>query len=114
MTSAELDELVWLEPWSAVEERHRAALERELQRELIAGHVLFGREARAVGRRKDRDDVLFALFAAGGPSELAVVHLTYARETTPDWPHTMLFASAAEFVAGCMRPDHEELTDDDV
>ena len=111
MTSGELDGLVWLEPWSAVDERHREGLERELQRELIAGHVLFGREVRAVGRRHDRDDVLFA---AGGPSELAVVHLTYAREATPDWPHAMLFASVAEFVEGCMRPDHDELTDDDI
>jgi hypothetical protein len=39
-----------------------------------AGHVLFGRTVRAIGRRQDCDDVLFYL----GESVLqfAVVHLT--------------------------------------
>jgi hypothetical protein len=42
------------------------------------------------------------------------VHLTYIRESRAEWPQAMLFASFTEFVEGCMKPDHEELVDDDV
>lgn len=109
VTTAEIDQLEWLEPWAPVEEPQREALERELKRELIASHVLFGRNARAIARSDD--EVLFAL---DGPSELAVVHLTYVRETRAEWPQVMVFPSVTEFVEGCMKPDHEELVDDDV
>jgi hypothetical protein len=111
MESSRLDDIEWLEPWIGVEDRARESTERELTRELAAGHVLFGRKARAVGRRQDQDDVLFAL---DGPRQFAVVHLTYARETRPEFPHTLVFESIQEFVEGCMLPDHEEFTDEDV
>ena len=111
METTEKDDLEWLEPWAPVDELLRDALERELDRELVAGHVLFGREIRALARRHDRDDVLFV---AESPRQFAVVHLTYARETRPEWPHAMIFGSLQEFAEGCMVPDHEELTDEDV
>ena len=102
------DNFEWLEPWVPVADQDREGMERELTHELAAGHVLFGRKARAIGRRNDQDDVLFVV---DGPRQFAVVHLTYARETRPEWPHTIVFESVQEFVEACMLPDHEEYTD---
>ena len=111
MDTPEFEGLEWLEPWTPVPDRDREEMERELTRELRPGHVLFGRNARAIGQREDQDDVVFVV---DGPKQFAVVHLTYARETHPDWPHTLVFESLEEFVEGCMLPDHEEFTDEDV
>lgn len=49
----------------------------------------------AMGRRVDRDDVLFRLGGARGG--FAVVHLTYRGrpEIGPAWPATVLYESAA-------------------
>jgi hypothetical protein len=102
--------LTWLEPWQPMAAPARSAAEAALRRELGAGHALFGRPAHAIAKRSDSDDVLFALEA---PGELAVVHLTRARNRAPDSPHAMLFASVAEFVEGCMQPDHAEYTEAD-
>jgi len=73
----------WRDPWVPVSKDHAPLLKGELSRELPAGHALYGRHARAIARRLDRDDVLFLL--DGGPC-VAVVHLTYLSqpEQTPD------------------------------
>ena len=104
MTSVlpELDDVEWLDPWRPTPR----GLETELAREVGPGHVLAGRRAVAVARRTDNDDVLFHL--PDGPALLAVVHLTWTcqRERKPEWPHTVLYHSVAEFVERCMRQDH--------
>jgi hypothetical protein len=66
-------------------------LERELQRELSAGHPLAGLAPSAVARRDDRDDVLFDLH----DGRYAVVHLTWSKASPPDprWPTAIVFAS---------------------
>jgi hypothetical protein len=50
--------------------------------------------------------VLFHL--PDGPALLAVVHLTWTGqpERRPEWPHTELYHSVADFAERCMRPDH--------
>ena len=65
--------------WRAIDGQEAAALEEELRRELPAGHVLHGRQVRAIARRDDCDDVAFEVVDAG----LCIVHLTYERETDP-------------------------------
>jgi len=104
MRPDELQNLTWLEPWHPV----AAGLEAELEREVGEGHPLFGREAVAVGRRFDCDDVLFYLPGGGPP--LAVVHLTWAgrREKSPEFPQTEFYGSVNDWVERRMRPDHEE------
>jgi hypothetical protein len=102
--------LTWLEPWQPLAAAARGPFEHALQRELTAGHALFGRSARAIAKRIDTDDVLFAL---EDPEQLAVVHLTHARNRTPEWPHSMVFESVQDFVEGCMQPDHAEHTESD-
>jgi len=101
--------VAWLEPWTLIDAPEREAFERELLRELLPGHVLFGRTARAIARCTDRDD---ALFIVDGPRQLAVVHLTYSRATSGDRPHAMIFETVSDFVEGCLSPDHAEFADD--
>jgi hypothetical protein len=68
------------------QERLRA-LEAELRRELIIGHVLYGRQVQAKAIRDDSDDVVFEL----DDGSLAVVHLTWATGSDATWPYTLLF-----------------------
>jgi hypothetical protein len=92
----------YLPPWYATAE---ASLVAELKRELCIGHVLMGREVQVLARRQDRDDVLFAL--CDEPGQVAMVHLTFNRETNPNWPRTEVFASI-EGWRPTMEADHAE------
>lgn len=90
-----------LEPWFATT---GLQLVEELRRELSPGHVLEGIEVSAIGQRKDRDDVLYAL--QDGSNRLAVVHLTYSksRETRSSYPITRVFANLElwlEYMSAC-------------
>src|SRR4051794_32500517 len=93
-----------LEPWRSVTEADRLHFEEELRRELMPGHVLAGTTVRAIARRQDCDDVLFEIIGDG----VAVVHLTWARETSASWPRTERFASMADWVERRMKPDHAD------
>jgi hypothetical protein len=105
--ATETTKVEWLEPWSAViDDKMRATLEAELIAEVAQGHTLFQRPARAIARRDDQDDVLYAV---GTPSELAVVHLSYAaRPDRPPLPTTAIFESMAAFIQDRMKLDHDE------
>jgi hypothetical protein len=92
-----------LEPWHLVTEEERSRLEVELNRELSFEHVLTGKTLRALARRQDCDDVLFEVDGVG----LAVVHLTWSRETRPDWPNTEIYGSITDWIERRMKPDHE-------
>ena len=95
-----IDDVELLEPWQRVNSRE--ALETELARELLPGHRLHGRHGlRALARRADRDEVLFA-----NETLAAVVHLTWAKETDPAFPSADLYPSLAAWVTDRMAPDH--------
>ena len=79
----------WLDPWIPVSSG--GALEQELATELPARHILKGVSVRAIARRLDNDDVLFEL--SGHEKPLAVVHLSYRRESDRQLPWTVLFDS---------------------
>ena len=100
-----LRNLQWLDPWYPVS---LPGIEAELENEVGPAHPLFGRKAVCVGRRDDRDDVLFFLPSNSPP--LAVVHLTWSRRTeeNPVWPHTTFYSSLSDWVERCMKPDHFE------
>ena len=87
----------WPEPWGAIDNAAVAsAFESELQKELSAGHPLFGLPLRAVGRRWDCDDVLFAV--DDGSERVAAVHLTWARgPEEPPWPGSALYDDFADW-----------------
>ena len=93
----------WLAPWNEVVDGAEFAL--ELAREMPPQHVLRGVPVNAIARRFDCDDVLFELL--DGSARVAVVHLTYNRETKAQWPHTEIFKDREEFVRTRMATDHE-------
>lgn len=97
----------WLVPWHPVDDPAvRRSLLAEFQREIPKGHVLTGASLTVIGRRQDRDDVLFAL----SDGRVAIVHLTYSRnrERIPDYPRTRLFSSLERFVEEAMKPAHSD------
>jgi hypothetical protein len=100
----------WLVPWSSIADDpdQRAGMERELRRELSAGHPLYGLPVRTLGRRQDCDDVLFAV--EDGTGRVAVVHLTWTHSPPerPPWPGTSVYPSFEAWVAEGMGPDHDD------
>lgn len=83
-----------LEPWSATSDVH---ILDEFRREMAPGHVLEDIELSPVARRKDCDDVLFAL--DDGSGRFAVVHLTFSksRERDSRFPRTWFFKDRETF-----------------
>lgn len=90
-----LRESMFTEPWSGISEYpegHQAALEKELERELSGGHILFGLSSSVIAKREDRDDILIQ-------NELGyfVVHLTWSGKAESDnYPISDLFATLEE------------------
>ncbi len=76
----------WVKPWQPIDSPpEAAAFAAELQAELAPDHYLYGLPVRAIARRADRDDVLFAL--EDGSGRVAWVHLTWAlRPERLPWP----------------------------
>lgn len=102
-----------LTPWSAFAElfdQQGAAqmLATRLKNDLPQGHVLEHCDVRAVARRSDKDYVLFEII--GAESRLAVVHMTWRKESDPHWPSTRVFRNWREFADKAMIPDHREFT----
>lgn len=95
-----MEDVVLLEPWARV--TNATDLETELKRELVAGHSLFGRPGlRAVAKRTDSEDVLFI-----GDNLVAVVSLTWAKDTKPELPKVQIHPSLDQWVSRRMTPDH--------
>jgi hypothetical protein len=103
MKVEDIKEVLFLEPWQLT----GPGLESELAQEVSEQHPLFGKRAVAVARRHDNDDVLF--FLPDRPQPLAVVHLTWRREQSPEWPWTVFFSSLQDWVERCMKRDHDEI-----
>jgi hypothetical protein len=106
MTKFEPSKIQWRVPWWPTPPEQEARTIAELYREMPAGHALFGRNVQPIGYRQDCDDVLFYL--GESVPQFAVVHLTYLRETRPEWPETMLFDTLATWIEQCMIPDAED------
>ena len=98
----------YLHPWVLVE-GEAANLVAELQREVTQDHPLYGLKVRAIARRCDSDDVLFALEGI----EVAEVHLTWTGRPEVDstWPTVRLFHTFSEWLRDGMMPDHYETWD---
>jgi hypothetical protein len=92
----------FLLPWDEIAPEIQRYFEQELQREVGRNHPLDQVSAKAIARRIDRDDVLFAL----ADGRCVVVHLAFAgRETRSDYPSARFFESIESWVENCMRPD---------
>lgn len=90
-TAADLSDL-----WTVVLDTEEGRdLERELQRELVEGHVLASRDFWAVAARKLRKEVLYWL---PRDERWSVVHLTWSDDLGPGWPSTVICDSWREVV----------------
>jgi len=99
-----MENIEWLEPWGETEPN---GFETELKREVKSGHPLYGIQVKAIARRFDCDDVLFALVKHS--HALAVVHLTYSSsEFNSQWPQTRFFANLEDWIENCMKPDNQD------
>jgi len=97
----------WTSPWYPVSLEQGTEIIAELHREISPGHLLFGCAAQAVGRHQSRDDVLLCLGET--VPQFAVVHLTYAQETRPEWPYVRLFDTLEAWIEHCQTPDEAHL-----
>jgi hypothetical protein len=96
-----------LKPWEALTGAEKSeSFSAQLKTTLPEMHVLNGLKVTAVAARIDRDDVLFEV--VGGETPLAVVHMTWRKETDPRWPSTKLFRSWEHWVQEDMQPAHED------
>lgn len=94
-----MKQLKYSELWRVT---HDKVLALELKREIAKGHPLWGVDVIAIAIGGNGDDVLFEI----PNGKYAYVHLTWRKETKPDWPHCEIFENfekAQEFI------DSEEL-----
>lgn len=89
-----------IELWEEIRPKAQQAFVTELKREVVPGHLLYKVPVEAIARRSGTDDVLFAIL---GSASVAVVHLSYSKETNPQWPRTEFFADLSEWKAHCLR-----------
>ena len=82
--------------WQALTHEHAAAANRELVRELCPGHVLLGRNCRAIAKCIAADDFLYTIDDLG---QVAQVHLTYQVERRPNWPSAKIFDSLSDWAS---------------
>ena len=96
-----------VQPWEPIDPAMATKFEDEYATEIGKGHPLYGVPVRAVGRRIDRDDVLFQLLRH--LCDYAVVHLTWSgrEESDPAWPGFELFLDE-ELMEKCIRPAQKE------
>jgi len=79
------------DPWWIVTDSVAETLENELSKELSSDHILYAKKALAVARREDNDDVVYWIKEL---DKFAVVHLTYGKEISPNFPKTELYTLA--------------------
>ena len=95
----------WPVPFMPIDQTEdQRRLEAELTRELRPSHSLFGVPMRAIGRRPDQDDVLFAL--SDGTGRVAEVRLTWAAHEQPPWPHVELFDDIEHWMRSRRKADY--------
>jgi hypothetical protein len=103
--------IVLLAPWVGFTEKQQERamlLSSRLRSDLPQGHLLSGLDLMAVAARTDRDDVLFEVIGVEKP--LALVHMTWRKETDPRWPQTRLFRNWQQWIEEAMLPDHKDFT----
>lgn len=83
--------------WSEIK-NSKGTFEKELDKEINKGHILYGIKVREIAHREDCDDVLFLLM--DGTNRYAVVHLTWARsvEDNSSFPRTKIYDSIIDLI----------------
>lgn len=82
------------ETWRELSNEEQIHFTQELRNEVCETHALANVSVRAMARRKT-DDFLFC--GIDGEPRCFVVHLTWHKETVPDFPWTTEFGSFEDF-----------------
>ena len=82
--------------WVALSSEKRLTFTEELKNELCGSHGLFGKNLVAIARRESADDFLF--IDEDNNNQCFIVHLTWRKETKPDWPWTTTFRDFSDFL----------------
>jgi hypothetical protein len=89
-----MEEIKWPIGWRPIgDDEIGTAFEAELYRELCTAHALYGLRVSTLGRRNDGDDFLFSL----EDGRVTEVHLTWQRESIPEWPKAQLYRGIEEW-----------------
>ena len=84
--------------WDFIDESRERFFTTELHNELCSTHLLYQRSVIAITDKDGSDDVLFK--CTDGP-ELFEVHLTWKKETRPEWPRTKMHKDMHAFLESC-------------
>ncbi|MGB0907454.1 MAG: hypothetical protein ACPGVT_08170 [Maricaulaceae bacterium] len=87
--------------WIVLPEDSKLNIRNELIRELCDTHCLHGQDLRPIARHQGRDDFLFA--RADDAPDCYVVHLTWSKETSPNFPWTTAFKSYSDFTQNVQK-----------
>jgi len=82
------------ETWRELSAEETSQFTRELREEVCETHVLANVNVEAIARRKT-DDFLFR--GKDGDARHFIVHLSWHKETSPDFPWTTEFSSREDF-----------------
>jgi hypothetical protein len=98
----------WKTPWRLLDPgAEMQGVQKRLEQEIAPEHPLHGKQATAIARRIDRDDILVRL----GDGTYANVHLVWGRpgaERNPDkHPTSFVYGSLDAFVSA-MQKDFDE------
>jgi hypothetical protein len=99
-----MNNIEWLEPWYGLTEQEKPVFEKQLRKEITAGHPLAGVHCQAVGKNGCNDDVLFRMNE--GELALAVVHLVWNGSTDNKYPRTQFYKNWQDFVDHRMEEDN--------
>lgn len=102
VTAAYID-LNILRPWQQIE--NPQFYENELKKEIGILHPLFWKKVTAIGKRSDRDDVLFEVT---GARKYAVVHLSYKKEYSRTFPVTHLYQDWTDLFKNRLLQEHRD------
>lgn len=91
--------------WGWVLPEDATRLQAELREEMMELHPLFNAGAVCIAHRHDTHDYLYMLSSNSRPQRLAVVHLTWTGESTPDFPWTTFFDGFDDFNMDWRRID---------
>jgi hypothetical protein len=87
--------------WFPVSESEAGLFATELKKEMSPAHPLNDVAAVCLARRKDRDDYLFQVPLIDKTH--VVVHLTWSKENSADFPWTTFFRNEDDFIQNWRR-----------
>jgi len=81
--------------WEVLNSESSSSFTNELYREICRGHKLYKINSVALLKRNNRDDYIFYT----ENNEYALIHLTWQKESNPNWPYCSTYKTIQECLA---------------